>query len=58
MQDDLLAELEELEQEDLEKDLLEVGEPSNIIDTDPLEDLPEPRMLNRISTCLHCCIVG
>lgn len=39
--DDLLAELEEMEQEELEKGLLEVGETSNQIQTDPLDDLPE-----------------
>ena len=40
----MLAELEDLEQEDLEKDLLEIGEPSNTLETsDPLEDLPAVR---------------
>lgn len=44
LQDDLLAELEDLEQEDLEKDLLEVGEPSNHLETsDPLDELPAVR---------------
>lgn len=38
-----MAELEDLEQEELEKDLLEVGEPSNELATDPLEDLPAVR---------------
>ena len=44
LQDDLLAELEELEQEELEADLLEVGEPSKPLDiADPLDELPEVR---------------
>ena len=44
IQDDLLAELEELEQEELESDLLEVGEPSKPLDIgDPLDELPEVR---------------
>ena len=44
MQDDLLAELEELEQEELESDLLEVGEPSKALDLgDPIDELPEVR---------------
>ncbi|XP_064398517.1 charged multivesicular body protein 4b-like [Halichondria panicea] len=38
--DDLLAELEEMEQEELEEGLLEVGEPTHVISDDPL-DLPE-----------------
>ena len=39
MQDDLLAELEELE---LESDLLEVGETSKALDLgDPIDELPE-----------------
>ena len=42
-QDDLLAELEEMEQEELEKGLLEVGEASNPIQTDPLDELPAVR---------------
>ena len=37
-----MAELEEMEQEDLERDLLDVEAPSNPL-TDPLEDLPEVR---------------
>ncbi len=41
-QDDLLAELEEMEQEELEEGLLEVGEPTHVISDDPL-DLPEVR---------------
>lgn len=41
-EDDLLAELEELEQEELESDLLEVGEPSKALDLgDPIDELPE-----------------
>ena len=44
LQDDLLAELEELEQEELESDLLEVGEPSKALDVgDPIDELPEVR---------------
>ena len=44
LQDDLLAELEELEQEELESDLLEVGEPSKALDLgDPIDELPEVR---------------
>ena len=38
-----MAELEDLEQEELEKDLLEVGEPSNALESDPLDDLPAVR---------------
>ena len=44
LQDDLLAELEELETEELEADLLEVGEPSKPLDIgDPIDELPEVR---------------
>ena len=44
LQDDLLAELEELEQEELESDLLEVGEPSKQLDiSNPIDELPEVR---------------
>lgn len=49
IQDDLLAELEDLEQEDLENDLLEVGEPANQIQTDPLDELPAVRKSNLCS---------
>ena len=42
-QDDLLAELEELEQEELEKDLLEVEEPPSEPIGDTLDELPEVR---------------
>ena len=39
-----MAELEELEQEELESDLLEVSEPSKTVDVaDPLGELPEVR---------------
>ena len=41
-QDDLLAELEEMEQEELEKDLLEVETPSEPLD-DSIAELPEVR---------------
>ena len=44
-QDDLLAELEEMEQEELEKDLLEVETPSEPLD-DSIAELPEVRKLN------------
>ena len=44
LQDDLLAELKELETEELEADLLEVGEPSKPLDIgDPIDELPEVR---------------
>ena len=45
LQDDLLAELEELEQEELESDLLEVGEPTKPLAdvSSPLDELPEVR---------------
>ena len=43
-QDDLLAELEEMEQEELEKDLLEVETPSDPVeDSLGLDELPEVR---------------
>ena len=52
-QDDLLAELEELEQEELESDLLEVGEPSKQLDIgDPIADLPEVRKYSINRQCL------
>ncbi len=38
-----MQELEGLEEEELEKDLLEVGEPSHKVLSDPLEDLPDVR---------------
>ncbi len=47
-QDDLLAELEELEQADLEKNLLEIGEPSSKLD-DSLDRLPAVRKLEKFS---------
>ena len=52
MQDDLLAELEELE---LESDLLEVGEPSKAMDLgDPIDELPEVRKCSVIYTTNTC----
>lgn len=51
-QDDLLAELEELEQEELEKDLLEV-EPSSAFETDPLEELPSIRKFSQQSISIQ-----
>ena len=51
-QDDLLAELEELEQEELESDLLEVGEPSKPLDTaDPLDEFELPEVRKYTITC-------
>ena len=41
----MLAELEEMEQEELEKDLLEVETPSEPLD-DSIAELPEVRKLN------------
>ena len=53
LQDDLLAELEELEQEELESDLLEVGEPSKALDLgDPIDELPEVRKCSNDTECL------
>ena len=44
VQDELLAELEEMEEAELKKQLLDVGEPSHVLETaDPLEDLPAVR---------------
>ena len=49
----MLAELEELEQEELESDLLEVGEPSKALDLgDPIDELPEVR---KCSVILSAC---
>lgn len=46
----MLAELEDLEQEELEKDLLEVGEPSNVLEvSNPLDDLPAVRKFSTLN---------
>lgn len=51
----MLAELEELEQEELESDLLEVGEPSKALDLgDPIDELPEVRKYSSACNAVMC----
>ncbi len=50
----MLAELEEMEQEELESDLLEVGEPAHqLAMDDPIDELPEVRKYSHSHSHLH-----